>query len=280
MLGAAFAYATLPVCTKVAYDHGADPIGILVVRFAVAAPALTAIVAARGARPRARPPRATAVAGLTALFFVQTWTFFLSLEHMAAVLSVLLLFLYPILVWWGAGRALDEPLTRSGALVAVAGTAGVALSVGISSHATAAGVGFGLTSAVTFAAYMLGSKRAIVRGADGLALAAAVYAGAAACYVALALVHGVGFPADLTGWAAVAGTTLGGTLTAGVLFTLALSRLPAGPASIVSAAEPAMAVALAAAVLGESMRPLQILGMCILCAAIGSLGRQLLQSPA
>jgi len=55
-LVSASSFGVMPVLTKVVYDDGAEPIGVLTVRFAIAAAVLLALAKVRRERlPRGRP---------------------------------------------------------------------------------------------------------------------------------------------------------------------------------------------------------------------------------
>jgi drug/metabolite transporter (DMT)-like permease len=279
VLCSAVGYATLPTLLKVAYDHGADPLGVLVPRFAIAAPPLVLYLAARG-RAGAMRAAAPAAALPATIFLLQSLTFFEAVDRVSASLAVLLLFTYPLIVAAGAWAVLGERMTRGGVAIAVAGSVGIALSVGVSGDANVAGVAFGLASGALFAVFLVVSKRALSSRVDAVTLTALVYAAMALGYLVMGLAAGMRIPGDAVGWLAVVGVAALGTTAPTVLLLSGLHHLTAGAAAMLSVVEPVVAVVLAAALLGEVLEPLQVAGIAIVVTALAALGLDLTRRAA
>ena len=86
-LTSAASFGVMPVLTKVVYDDGAEPIGVLAVRFALAAAVLLGLAAAR----RERLPRGRTLATLLALggigYVGMSLCYFFALERISALTS-------------------------------------------------------------------------------------------------------------------------------------------------------------------------------------------------
>jgi len=171
-LTSAASFGVLPVLTKVVYEDGAEPIGVLAVRFALAAAVLLVL-----ARVRHEPlPRGAALAALTALgalgYVGMSLFYFFALEQISAGLAALLLYFYPALVVV-LGAVLLRERPRTAALVCVAlATAGTVLTIGPLGGGQVVGVLLGLGSALVYATYILLSSR--VHGVGSFATAAVV----------------------------------------------------------------------------------------------------------
>jgi drug/metabolite transporter (DMT)-like permease len=267
-------YAALPILVKIGYRHGADALGALAIRYASSTPLLLPFLLDRARRSRlaAAGPQLVLAA---ILFYAQNYAFFEALKLMGAGLAVLVLFLYPALVALGAALFLDERLTGRTLALALAGTIGVALTVGASGHASAAGVAWGVGAAASFAAFMLFTKRMLSGGLDGLTLTTAIYVGGTVVYVPIALAAGAAVPGDVGGWCAIVAGALAGTVGGSLLLFLGMRHLAVGAAAITGVAEPPIAVVLAAVVLGEPIAALQVVGMLVIIAAVVLLGRTL-----
>lgn len=271
VLASAAGYATLPALVKVSYEHGADSLGILAVRFGFSAPILLAWVWLRrtGTSMRAAIP---ALAFPAVLYFLQTLTFFESLARMSAVLSVLVLFSYPLMVAAGGALFLGESLTGRATALVVIGSVGVALSVGFGGDPDALGIVLAFASAVLFASFFLLAKRLLSRSdLDGVTLTATTYIVCGAGFPLLMAVHGGSVPHDGEGWLAVSVIAVFGTVFAAVLLYEGLRHLSAGVASMLSAAEPPIAVALAALLLAEPVAATQIVGMAVVVVTLALL---------
>jgi drug/metabolite transporter (DMT)-like permease len=278
VLGSAVCFATLPTMTKVAYDHGAEPLGMLVIRFTVAGAILLAIAhfAVRPLRPR-REHRQLLL--LSLLFACQALSFFGALSLSSATIAVLLLYTYPLVVTLVAGVFLGEQITRATLLVLAVGFSGIVLTVGnVGGDLNGWGVALGLSSGVLFAGVMIVSKRVLAE-TPPLEMIGLMYLVTSLIYVALASVYGFVTPDDSTGWLALAGVIVVGTLIAMVLLIFGLDRLPAGVASTLTILEPAVAIAIAAVVLGETVSATQGVGIALVLTALLMLGVLIARSP-
>ncbi|MGH2614691.1 MAG: DMT family transporter [Thermomicrobiales bacterium] len=191
-----------------------------------------------------------------ALFYTFQWT--------SVGVGTVLLYLAPALVTVGAALFLGEPVTRP-KLVALALTfLGCALVVQIFQPAnlvvSAPGIGLGLVSAVSYATYSLLGKRLLGRHGMGTVLASYLLLGTLGLIALKLLVSPSTWPAP--GEALTIGLYTGivTTLAPITLFTFGLNHLPSSEATILLTAEPVVAFVLAAAVLGETLNPVQWLG--------------------
>ena len=270
-LTSAACFGVMPVLAKVAYDDGAEPIGVLSVRFALAAVLLLAL-----ARLRREPlPRGRPAAGLLALGAVgyvgMSLCYFFALERISAGLTALLLYFYPALVVvLGAVLLRDRPRPAAVACVAVA-TVGTVLTIGPVGGGQALGVALGLGSALVYASYILLSSR--VRGIGPFATSATVMAAGAVVMGALAAATRPQLPTAPEAWLALAGVALVGGVLAVSTFFAALALLGPTDTAVVSTVEPVVSIAVAAVVLGERLGPVQVAGGVVVLAAVAVLAR-------
>lgn len=267
----ATSFGVMPVLTKVVYDDGADPIGVLAVRFAIAAAVLLVLAGLRGeVLPRGRVlGQLVALGGIG--YTAQSITYFFALERVAAGLATLLLYLYPALVVVLLAVVVkDRP--RSAAIVCVGlATLGTAMTIGPVQGGQILGVLFGLGSALAYACYVVAGSR--VRGVGPLATAAVVMSACATVYAVLALATRPQLPSTASAWWALLGVALIGTVVAVAAFFAALALLGPADTSVVSAFEPVVSVAVAALVLGERLGPVQVLGGAVVLLAVCVLAR-------
>lgn len=195
---------------------------------------------------------------------------FIAFDLTSVAVGTVLLYLAPALVTVGAALFLNEPLTSRKLIALLLTFGGCLLVVELyrpqNLVGNALGIGSGLVAAGAYGIYSLGAKPLLRRYHAVTVLTYALLSAA----LALLTVKLLTTPGD---W-----PPLGGMLAIGAyggivvtiapygLYTLALRRLPASEASIVATLEPAVAVVLAGALLGERLAPLQLLG------ALGILG--------
>src|SRR5262249_53560316 len=184
----------------------------------------------------------------------------------------LLLYLYPAMVALLAALFLHERLTplKLGALaLALAGTV---LTLGPDTGGPPLGVVLGLVTACIYAVYILASSRIVPR-AGALASSAVITAASAPVFAILTAVRGPALPRSALGWSAILGSVLIATVAGTLTFFAGLARVGPTTASTLSTIEPAVTVALAALILGETIALLQRLGGALIRAAVVALAR-------
>jgi drug/metabolite transporter (DMT)-like permease len=267
----AFGFGLMAVFAKEAYAAGLGVTALLAARFVLAAGVFWAIVAVR--RP-ARPPRRVALTclGLGAIgYAAQAGLFFSALEHIDASLTSLLLYTYPALVFCGAVALRRERVTSWKAVALGLAGAGAALVLlgGGTQRLEATGVMLALAAGATYAVYILVADGIVAR-VDPVLLGALVASGAAATF-AVAGIAGGGTAFTSGGWVWIVAIALLSTVLPIVTFMLGMERVGASTASIVSTFEPVVTVALAVALYGEGLGPLQALGGALVLAAVVAL---------
>lgn len=260
----------MAIFAKLAYDDGANTATLLTLRFVCAALILWVIVAMRG---RPRPSRRVILGGAGLGFFgysLQAGGYFAALNHLDASLTALVLYTYPAIVFVGAVLLGREPWSGLKVAALAVAAAGVVLVLvgGATGSLNTTGVLLAIGAAVAYATYILVADT-VVPGADPFALTAVVATGAATSVGLYTVISGsldLGFGGG--GWAALAGLVVISTIMPIITFFLGLELIGPSAASIVSAVEPAFTVALAAAVFGETLGPVQFLGGALVLSAV------------
>jgi drug/metabolite transporter (DMT)-like permease len=189
---------------------------------------------------------------------------FIAFDLTSVAVGTVLLYLAPALVTIGAALLLNEPLTSRKLMALLMTFGGCLLVVELyrpqNLVGNALGIGSGLLAAGAYGFYSLGAKP-LLRRYHAVTLLAYALLSAAVALLAVKLLTAPGSWPPVSGLLAIG--AYGGivvTIAPYGLYTLALRRLPASEASIVATLEPAVAVVLAGALLGERLAPLQLLG--------------------
>ena len=268
----AIAFGAMAIFARFAYAGGADVLGVLLARFAIAGSILALLMlATRRPWPRGR---VLAVAlGMGAVGYVgQAVCYFAALNHASAGLVALLLYAYPTLVCILAAIFLRERLTaRTLGLLAVS-FAGIALTLG-GGQGTATGFALGLAAALFYSVYIIVGAREL-KDSDALASTTVVCLSAAATLGIASLFQAPRFPVEASGWIPVVLIALVSTVVAILAFFAGLKRVGAATASIVSTLEPVVTVALAWGILGESLSTIQVLGGILVLGSAALLARR------
>ena len=268
-VGSASAFGVTIVVQRGLAKSGLSVTAALAVRFGIAALVLLAFLAVRrapllpvrGERSRALLLGAVGYAGEAALFY-------LALQRGTAAAVSLLFYAYPAIVTLlEVALRLRPPRIAAFAVVALS-TVGVVLIVvtGDRVSIAPAGVVYSLAAATSFSGYLLLSQRLVPKSPPAV-IGAYVAGGASLALATAGLALGALHvpPGDL--WL----LALNGLATA-VAFALlytALSHLAAGAAAVVMTLEAFVAVGLAALVLGERIKPWQLVGgLAVVAAAV------------
>jgi drug/metabolite transporter (DMT)-like permease len=271
-VASATGFGVMPVLTKVVYDDGAGPFGVLSVRFTVAALLLLALARWRGeALPRGRQLGQLALLGGVG-YVVESLCYFSALEHISAGLTALLLYLYPALVVVLSAVLLRHRPGRVAVTCVVVATIGTALTIGPVAGGQLVGVALGLSAAASYALYIVLSSTA-AGGVGPLATSAVVMGACGLVYDALALGTRATLPSSVGAWLALAGVTVFGTVVAVAAFFAALALLGPSDTAVLSTVEPVVSVAVAAVALGETLSSVQLAGGALVIGAVVALAR-------
>ena len=279
----AVAFAANHVAARVAFEHGTSVVTAVVVRSAVTAIAVAALLRVTGTpwRLPARTRLQTVVVGLALL--VQSVCLYASVARIPVALALLVFNAHPILLALASWATGGERPSRRAAIAMPAIFAGLVLALDAPAVLAsggrslqdpvrfAAGVGFGVAAAAAFVVALLLTTRWLA-GIDGRvrtlwALATvALVAGAGA-----AASGGYAWPRDATGWAGLAALTV----LYGVAFTsmfVLLPRLGTVNTAPVMNLEPVASLALAWAILDQRIGPVQLAGAALVVGAIVWMG--------
>jgi drug/metabolite transporter (DMT)-like permease len=281
VLLSAVCFGAMAIFAKFAYETGISPQVLLMLRFALAAAMLGAVLLVRPelrSRPKLAQPsqgplltRVVLIAiGLGAVGYALQSTFYFSaLTRIDASLTALVLYTYPVLVTLGAVLMGRERLTTRRVLALVAATAGTVLVlVGVGRlRFDVLGVGLAFGAAVTYTAYILVSDT-VVNRLPPVVLTTLVMAGAAVTLGGrVVLTGGLDLRISPAGWLWVGCIALVSTVIAMLAFFAGLARTGPSTASILSTFEPVVTTALAALTLHELLTPVQLVGGVLVLGA-------------
>lgn len=259
------AFGTLALFAQRSYEAGFGQITLLMVRFGIA----TLLLMALALWKRPKWPSKSKKGGLLimgALYVGQSYTFFAALKHIPASMVSLLLYLYPGIVTLAAVLFFQERMFARKWIAVGLAIAGSILIVGVSGNTNLPGVLFGVGTAIFYSAYLLvGSKT--LESVDSLASSTIVMAVAAVAYTVMALIQGLQWPIESSGWTWAIFLAVIPTFIAITTLLAGLERVGPVATSTLAAVEPLATAALSVAFLGERMGVIQILGGgCILAA--------------
>ncbi len=267
-------FALMSILAK---DTGATSAGVstvLAARFLIAALLFWGVAVARGVRPRTLDRRQVlAVLALGgAVYAVESALYFSALTHIDASIASLLLCTYPALVLLFAVllRRESADARRVGALVLAVGGAVLVLSGGAGGHLDGIGIGLTLGSTIGYALYVTLAD-SVAGDLDPITFGALLCTGAGLTLAIGGAAGGRLHPAGLADPTVLTDVVLMATVStvlAVTAFFAGMRRIGASGASIIAGIEPFFTVVLAAALLGETLTPRQVLGGLVVLSAV------------
>ena len=278
----AFVMGANHVAARIAFDHGVDVATAVAVRSTATALVVGTLVFLQRVPLRIERRAARALPGIGALIAVQSLCLYSAVARLPVALALLAFNTFPL---WTAlwARLLYRHRAERRVLLAMpvmlAGLAlaldafGAASGVGAAAQwqRIGAGVAFAVTAAAIFGLALVVTQHETpavdgrVRTAATMALVAVLAFGAAS------LQGGLHWPTAAAGWSGLAALSVlyGTGLT--ILFTV-LPRLGVVGNSAIMNVEPIFALALAWAILGQSIAPVQVAGGLLVVATVVWLG--------
>ena len=219
--------------------------------------------------------RGTFVPGI--LFAFSFMTGFASIKMTSVANATLVTTLQPVLVLFAARRMFGERLRRNQlalSAVSMGGVLVVVLAAASTSGAHLSGDFMAVLNVCIWSAYFVLAKKRRVAGVHAGSFLAAAFIWGAIVIVPFGLIAGRDL-GSVTGpdWLRLVGMAVGPGLIGHSLMTWSQSRLDVTIASIFGLLSPVLSTALAWAVLGESLTPMQILGACVVIASLALLVR-------
>jgi len=205
------------------------------------------------------------------------WSYFSTLKYTSLAVAITLLYTYPVFVAFFAALGFKERLTRAklGAIaLTLLGSALVAQAYRADLiQLNLRGIGFGLLTGLSMAAYSLLGKRALARYAPWTVVLYAFTAGSLflAAGSASRLLAAGHYPT--AAWLWILGLALIPSLGGYALFTLGLRDLPASRASVVATWEVVTAAGLGWLLFAERLAMPQIAGAALVCLGIAWIER-------
>jgi drug/metabolite transporter (DMT)-like permease len=272
MVASAASFGVMPIFARFAYASGIEPFTLLFLRFTAATPIMIVLCALSRARmPRGKPLVVLILLGAV-LYVAQSLCYFMALTVAPASLVALLLYLYPGLVAIGASLLRRERFTRIKGIALGLALVGAALMIGFVRGGSIAGILLGIGASVIYSVYILVGDT-VMKEVDPLPATTVVIASTAAVYALIALVRGPVWPSTGAGWLSVGALSIVSTVIAIGAFFAGLERVGPTNASTISALEPALAVALAAVFLGESITVVKATGAVLILVAVVLIAR-------
>ena len=268
---AAATYGMNPLFALPLYKDGMNPDSVLFFRYALAIPIMALMIKARGRSFKVHPKEVLPLALMGMLMALSSLTLFLSYNYMDAGIASTLLFVYPIMVAVIMTLFFREKLTKltvaciflalSGIGLLYQGDGGETLSL--------VGIGLAMASALSYAIYIVGVNRPLLKVVPTVALTFYVLLFG----FTLFLVR-VDFGRDLLMtdtwylWGNLIALALFPTVISFLCTTQAIQYIGPTPTAILGALEPLTAIFFGVLVFGEALTPRLCTGIVLILLAV------------
>jgi drug/metabolite transporter (DMT)-like permease len=264
----AISFAANTALAGLAYAAGSNALSVLTVRASTALLILFVLLRIQAVPTKLPRRRRLAALGTGLLLGLYSYGLLGSIEHVPIALGVITFYVYPIFTamasWW-LGRDRFTWVTAAALALAFLGL-GLALGIG-RQPLSPIGIGLALLAAATFTAVLLLGDH--LRGpGDSRPVTLHMLASAVAAYLLACLLTGLfALPETRLGWIGFAGTPVFYTFSIIGLF-VGVSLVGPIRSALVMNLEPVWSVVFGYLLLGQTLTPLQILGIGLVLTAI------------
>jgi drug/metabolite transporter (DMT)-like permease len=264
-------FSALTIFAVLTYREGANPLAAVIVRFPGAIIVLIVLLLTSGISMRLKRRETMICWGLGVLLGGQSYALYKSFEIIPVALTMIIFYVYPLIVGVVAGVTGQDRMSRALAVALVVAFAGLVLVFNVSgTELTGQGALYAALAAILWAAMTLLGVR-VMRDCDPRAASLNMQVSAAAIFIVISLVSGgVTPPASAVGWVTFLAMPLCYAIAITGFFA-AVSRIGSIRASLFMNFEPVLTISLGFVVLGQSLTPLQLAGGALVVGAIVAL---------
>lgn len=268
---AAATYGMNPLFALPLYQAGMDPDSVLFFRYLIAIPIIGAMIKARGRNFKVKRKEFLSLIGMGLLVALSSLTLFQSYNYMEAGIASTLLFVYPIMVALIMTAFFKEKVTLLTVLCILMALGGIGLLYkgGDGSTLSLTGTLLVITSALSYAIYIVGVNRPILKNVATLKITFYVLLfGLSLFLVRTDFATNLILPDKWYLWLNLIALAVFPTTISFLCTTSAIQYIGSTPTAILGALEPVTAVFFGVTVFGEELTLRIISGIMLIILAV------------
>ncbi len=262
----AAAFGTFGILAQYVYADGMDALTILFLRFSLATVIMGGLMLARR-EPLPRGATLLRLIGMGAIGYVgQGFCYLVAVKYASPGLVAMLLYLYPAFVTLLSAIILRERIGGLKWLALGATLVGTALTVE-PGGGQLIGIVLAILAAAIYSVYILVGTQ-VMKQVSMVQSSTVIFASAAVSSGVLMLINGPHWPQSGLGWSTIGAIVIVATVLPITMFLGGLERIGPTNAAMLSTLEPVVTVLLAAWLLGDTLKPLTLLGGGLILGAV------------
>lgn len=268
---AAASYGMIPVFTLPLYKGGMDTFSVLFFRYIVAVPILALMMVARGRSFKIKTKEVLNLLFVGILMVISSISLFMSYRYMNVGIASTLLFIYPIFVALIMFLLYKEKISKGTIACMALALAGIGLLYEGGDGATLEGTGIFLvlTSAVAYAAYVVGVNQGSLKNMAPLKLTFYILVFSLISFGLSVCIQGsVTTPSTAVQWGNIVALALIPTAISFLCTTTAVKYIGATPTSILGALEPVTAIVFSVMLFDEILTLRESVGVGVIIIAV------------
>jgi drug/metabolite transporter (DMT)-like permease len=268
------AFGLLPWFSRIAFDHGVEPIGLLTVRFIGAMTCLVLfhlLIRRSVAWPSLKVFGKLVILG--AIAYAPQSVFFASgVERIDISLATIIFYTYPVMVVILSWLILKQVPSRAVVVSLMTAVVGTAMTAGQIQTGSWTGVTLMFIAALWYAVSIIIVSR-VLKDVDAFMSVTGIMVGASLATVVMWLITRANLPADIQGWSAAFAAAIISTIVALGFLIIGIQRIGPGQASVLSTIEPVVSIAVGVIALNESLTAVRVLGAVLVVIGVAMMAQ-------
>lgn len=268
------AFGLLPWFSRIAFNHGVEPIGLLTIRFLGA---MTCLVLFHLLIRRNVPWPSRKMMGkliiLGAIGYApQSMLFSSGVERIDISLATIIFYTYPVMVVLMSWLVLKQIPSRAVVVSLMTAVVGAAMTAGQIKAGSWTGVTLMFIAATWYAVSIIVVDR-VLKDVDAFMSVTGIMVGAALANVVAWIFTRADLPSDVQGWSAAFAAAIISTIIALGFLIIGIQRVGPGQASVLSTIEPVVSIAVGVMALNESLTAVRVLGAILVVIGVAMMAQ-------